>query len=182
MFANNGRLDGLRDDPTLVSHRFLPIGETDSEFAFCLLLEAIARGGDETNSFSCGVVEAIRPLIRHLSRIGEFNFLLSDGEYLFVHDAHTRMNMLHRRCLIEGCEQEVVLLVTSPSGRQDLDASGRSAGFCRWSRVRPPGNASAGGNSGVINLLVHSERNKWGVRRHGNALRPAQSPERMTRV
>jgi predicted glutamine amidotransferase len=113
VFAHNGKLDGLRDDPTLVPHRFLPIGETDSEFAFCLLLEAIARGGNETNSFRYGVVEAIRPLIRRLSRIGEFNFLLSDGECLFVH-AHTRMNMLHRRCLIAGCEQEVVLLATSP--------------------------------------------------------------------
>lgn len=111
VFAHNGKLDGLREDPVFVPRRFLPIGETDSELAFCLLLEAIACGG--TGSSRLSVVEAIWPLIDRLARIGEFNFLLSDGECLFVH-AHTHLYMLHRSCHEDGCDQEVTLLATSP--------------------------------------------------------------------
>ncbi len=113
VFAHNGKLDGLRDDPTLVPRRFLPIGETDSELAFCLLLDAIAHC-DGGASLSCsGVVEAIGALVERFSRIGEFNFLMSDGECLFVH-AHTHLYTLHRSCRTDGCEQEVTLLATSP--------------------------------------------------------------------
>ena len=113
VFAHNGRLDGLRDDPTFAPRRFLPIGETDSELAFCLLLDAIARCGCGTNFSGSGVVEEIRAVLEDLSRIGEFNFLMSDGERLFVH-AHTHLYMLHRSCRVAGCEQEVALLATSP--------------------------------------------------------------------
>jgi glutamine amidotransferase len=113
VFAHNGKLEGLRDDPRFVPRRFQPIGETDSEAAFCLLLDAIARrGGDVTASVS-GIVEAIGGLIRDLSQVGEFNFLLSDGERLFAH-SHTRLSMLHRVCAEHGCDQEVVLVATSP--------------------------------------------------------------------
>ena len=59
------------------------------------------------------MVEAIGALIEDLSRTGEFNFLMSDGERLFVH-AHTRLYALHRRCHEDTCEQEVTLLATSP--------------------------------------------------------------------
>ena len=31
VFADNGKLDGLRDDPILLPRRFLPIGETESQ-------------------------------------------------------------------------------------------------------------------------------------------------------
>ena len=113
VFAHNGKLDGLGDDPVHVPRRFRPIGETDSELAFCLLLDAIARCGGEANSSRCDAVEAIGPVIQDLSRFGEFNFLLSDGERLFVH-AHTRLYLLHRKCLEHACEQEVALLATSP--------------------------------------------------------------------
>lgn len=112
VFAHNGKLEGLGDDPGLVPRRFQPIGETDSERAFCLLLDAIAQVGDDGNSVH-HVIVAIGPLIWELSQRGEFNFLLSDGERLFVH-AHTHLHMLHRICAVDGCEQEVVLLATSP--------------------------------------------------------------------
>ncbi len=112
VFAHNGKLDGLRDDPGFVPRRFQPIGETDSERAFCLLLDAIAHVGGDADSVP-HVIAAIGPLIEELSQRGEFNFLLSDGEHLFVH-AHTHLHMLHRICAVDGCEQEVVLLATSP--------------------------------------------------------------------
>lgn len=113
VFAHNGKLEGLRDDPTFVSRRFRPIGETDSELAFCLLLDAIAERSADTDASRWDVAAAIGSLIGQLSEFGEFNFLLSDGERLFVH-AHTRLYALHRICFKDGCEQEVVLLATAP--------------------------------------------------------------------
>ncbi len=113
VFAHNGKLDRLRDVPARVPRRFRPIGETDSELAFCLLLDAIARHGGDVGSSVSGVVEAIEGLVRDFSQLGEFNFLLSDGERLFAH-SHTRLSTLHRVCAEHGCEQEVVLVATSP--------------------------------------------------------------------
>jgi predicted glutamine amidotransferase len=113
VFAHNGKLDGLREGTALVPGRFHTIGETDSELAFCLLLDAIALQEIGTNSYDFAVVDAIGGLIQHLAQYGEFNFLLSDGERLFAH-AHTRVFMAHRICREAGCEQEVVLLATAP--------------------------------------------------------------------
>lgn len=42
VFAHNGVLPGLRDSAEFVLDRFRPLGDTDSEDAFCLLLDAIA--------------------------------------------------------------------------------------------------------------------------------------------
>ena len=41
VFAHNGNLEGIWDHCTLQSTRFIPIGDTDSEFAFCCLLEKL---------------------------------------------------------------------------------------------------------------------------------------------
>jgi predicted glutamine amidotransferase len=118
VFAHNGKLDGLRDDPRFVPRRFQPIGDTDSELAFCLLLDAIGLRGGGTNSSAVAVVDTIGSLMRDFAQYGEFNFLLSDGEHLFVH-AHTHVSMLHRVCREAGCEQEVLLLATEPLTGED---------------------------------------------------------------
>ncbi len=38
MFAHNGDLDGIEQNERFSLSRFLPIGETDSEHAFCYLM------------------------------------------------------------------------------------------------------------------------------------------------
>ncbi len=115
VFAHNGKLPGLKENPAFVIKRFQPLGETDSEYAFCLLLDTIAASGRcrKDSPSVRDLVEVIGPLVGELSALGEFNFMLSDGEYLIAH-AHTHMHALHRTCGIDGCRQEVVLLATSP--------------------------------------------------------------------
>ena len=113
VFAHNGKLEGLRDNSGFASRRFKPIGETDSELAFCLLLDAIAVAGDAADLNRTAVMAAIEAQVEALSRFGEFNFIMSDGERLFVH-AHTRLSALRRICRKDGCAQEVVLLATQP--------------------------------------------------------------------
>ena len=113
VFAHNGKLPGLGDEPGLAPDRFLPIGETDSEYAFCLLLDAIAQGGDAGAASPRRLVETIAPVVGRLAGLGEFNFMLSDGEHLVAH-AHSRLHGLRRSCNQGGCRQRVVLLATSP--------------------------------------------------------------------
>lgn len=50
VFAHNGTLRGIEGDHRFATQRFLPIGETDSEQAFCALLERIAALGDGTRA------------------------------------------------------------------------------------------------------------------------------------
>lgn len=112
VFAHNGRLENLHSLAAGL-RRFHPIGETDSELAFCLLLDAVADhvGGPDLDWRKAAA--ALRPRIRRLAASGEFNFLLSDGEYLFA-NASTRLHALRRTCREAGCDQEVTLLATEP--------------------------------------------------------------------
>jgi len=84
IFAHNGTLDGFA--PRLRG-RFRPVGTTDSELAFCGILEAMR------DAFPAGMpqVGALADLLVYLtsevSRHGTFNYLLSNGELLFAHCA-----------------------------------------------------------------------------------------------
>ena len=91
LFAHNGGLDGVSNQVKLTSKRFQPVGETDSEHAFCVLLERLAplwlqSDGPPPLSRRFAVVV---DTARELARLGTLNFLYSDGEALFAH-AHQR--------------------------------------------------------------------------------------------
>lgn len=115
VFAHNGVLPGVRDSSEFVLRRFRPLGETDSEYAFCVLMDAIAASHADASREPTAdrIVETIRPLVDRLAELGEFNFLLGNGDSLIAH-AHTRLHALQRNCHTDGCKRDVVLLATSP--------------------------------------------------------------------
>ena len=85
-FAHNGDLKGIEADGRFRSEGFRPVGETDSEQAFCALLEALR------SLWSCGQVPPIgarRQLVANfaaaLRELGPANFLYCDGDALFAH-------------------------------------------------------------------------------------------------
>ncbi|MGB5810369.1 MAG: class II glutamine amidotransferase [Polyangiales bacterium] len=90
VFAHNGSLPGIEFALPLEGSRFVPMGQTDSEHAFCVLLDRL------TTLWSA---ETLPPLAPRLSLIVEFasalrsigtaNFLYFDGDTLFAH-AHKR--------------------------------------------------------------------------------------------
>lgn len=87
VFAHNGTLAGLHDDTDLDGLRSEPVGDTDSELAFCLLLERMAplwnergRTPDVRARF-----DAFAAFASAMKARGSSNFLYSDGEALFVH-------------------------------------------------------------------------------------------------
>jgi predicted glutamine amidotransferase len=139
LFAHNGDLDpgGLRAELPLGGFR--PVGDTDSEYAFCGLLErlrplwlrSVPPALDERLSAVAEFAAAVRPL-------GPANFLYSDGDALFIH-GHKRfhgdgagakppgLHVLCRRCaapsgpwVAEGlslaldADQDVILAASVP--------------------------------------------------------------------
>lgn len=115
VFEHNGKLAGIHADPRFATSRFRPVGDTDSEAAFCYLLERLgAEVPSAPGHISGGHLEAsLRDAVETLSTLGEFNFLLSDGFHLIAH-ATGRLHMLERPCSADGCEDAAVILATEP--------------------------------------------------------------------
>ncbi len=144
VFAHNGDLDArlLRERLPLGFHR--PVGDSDSEYAFCALLGRLAdlwlmTGGVPAFRERMSVVSAFAEGVRGL---GPANFLYADGDALFVH-GHRRtqaeggirppgLHVICRRCArggstlsteglavtSTGSEQHVVLVASVPLTRE----------------------------------------------------------------
>jgi glutamine amidotransferase len=82
VFAHNGDLKEFH--PTL-SGAFRPVGNTDSEQAFCFILQELrARFGDAAPALA-DLRAALAELVRGIAAHGAFNLMLSDGAALFAH-------------------------------------------------------------------------------------------------
>ncbi|THF65179.1 class II glutamine amidotransferase [Pseudothauera rhizosphaerae] len=92
-FAHNGH---LKDFDLPLRGRFTPVGSTDSEHAFCYLLEALFRRFGHTPPPTPALFEALAGLACEISGFGSFNFLLSNGDGLFAH-CSTQLHTLQRR-------------------------------------------------------------------------------------
>jgi glutamine amidotransferase len=80
VFAHNGTLKRVRRHH---HGRFCPIGTTDSEHAFCVMLDRLAQRF-ETYPSRARLSKAIAEIGGELGRGGTFNFLLGDGDNLFA--------------------------------------------------------------------------------------------------
>jgi glutamine amidotransferase len=94
VFAHNGTVSAARALPL---GRFRPMGNTDSERAFCAMLAMLERElGERYPARPADLWEAVASLGAHIGRGGTFNFLLSDGTHLFARCA-TRLCHVVRR-------------------------------------------------------------------------------------
>ena len=93
VFAHNGDLKAFA--PAL-NGAFRPVGNTDSELAFCFLLQQLrARFGDTAPS-TAELSDALRELTAEIASYGVFNMMLSDGSALYAH-CSTRLHYLIRQ-------------------------------------------------------------------------------------
>jgi glutamine amidotransferase len=92
IFAHNGHLEGF--SPALTG-QYQPVGTTDSELAFCYLLEGLRVRFGNTPPSTEMLFEALAELAVTLSRHGTFNILLSNGQALFAY-ATTRLQYVVR--------------------------------------------------------------------------------------
>ncbi len=90
VFAHNGSLRSIFTAPEFALGRFQPLGDTDSEWAFCALLErlAIARDANGRPLALERRIEIVGDFAARLRREGMANFLYSDSEYAFFHGDH----------------------------------------------------------------------------------------------
>jgi predicted glutamine amidotransferase len=92
VFAHNGNLVGIDHDGNLGFDRYRPIGTTDSEHAFCALLERIH--GLWKSACPAPTIQQRHSVVAQfatdLSRLGPANFLYTDGDALYAH-GHRRI-------------------------------------------------------------------------------------------
>ncbi|HKJ00222.1 MAG TPA: class II glutamine amidotransferase [bacterium] len=101
VFAHNGHMPGIEKLVGEAPRRFMPLGETDSEQAFCLMLNLLAERSAESGTYDPRVLAAIlRELSPHLLQLGRCNFLLSDGDWLFAHGDNS-LHSVTRSCDVE---------------------------------------------------------------------------------
>jgi glutamine amidotransferase len=93
VFAHNGT---VKDSESLRLGRYRPIGSTDSERAFCHLLEALRASHPAGPPDARALSEAIAALGAKIGRKGTFNFLLGDGERLYARCATKLCHIIRR--------------------------------------------------------------------------------------
>ncbi|PUA18067.1 class II glutamine amidotransferase [Glaciimonas sp. PCH181] len=82
VFAHNGDLKSFA--PSLHG-AFRPVGNTDSELAFCYILQELRHRFGETLPSLAQLTAALQELSSDIAQHGTFNMLLSDGSALFAH-------------------------------------------------------------------------------------------------
>ncbi|MDD2740941.1 MAG: class II glutamine amidotransferase [Rhodocyclaceae bacterium] len=82
IFAHNGNL--IDFSPPL-DGSFVPVGLTDSERAFCWLLQNLRQRFGSVAPACDTLFQAVHELTLPITEFGEFNFLLSNGDSLFAH-------------------------------------------------------------------------------------------------
>jgi predicted glutamine amidotransferase len=93
IFAHNGNLLDFTPD---FHGSFLPVGLTDSEQAFCWLLQELRSRFGSTPPAHAELFDAVHALTLEIAGHGEFNFLLSNGDWLFAH-ASTKLSYIVRQ-------------------------------------------------------------------------------------
>jgi glutamine amidotransferase len=84
-FAHNGMLAGFDVDTRRGVRRFRPVGETDSELAFCGLLDRLAPMWDQGTPNLDDRLREIAAFASELRGRGPANFLYSDGDMIVAH-------------------------------------------------------------------------------------------------
>jgi len=117
LFAHNGDVADVLVPGQFPLKHFHPVGETDSEHAFCYLLDKLHPLWREETPPVSERIKVIRAVADRLATLGPFNFLYSDGEYLYAY-GHRRLqggrpppkppglHWLSRSCQAGGSEME----------------------------------------------------------------------------
>lgn len=92
VFAHNG---DLKDYQPRLHGNFRPVGSTDSERAFCWIMQEIAKAHADVPSVA-ELTLTLRELAPKIARYGTFNFMLTNGQALWAH-ASTLLHYVERK-------------------------------------------------------------------------------------
>lgn len=123
VFAHNGMLPGIEHDRRFRARWTRPVGDTDSEHAFCALIDRLRPLWDHGVPSMHDRLDEIVDFAAELRTLGPANFLYSDGELIVAHGHRRRsdagaieppgLHVLCRRC-VESDAQEVALVASVP--------------------------------------------------------------------
>ena len=138
VFAHNGDL--FNYEPELAGC-YQPVGTTDSERAFCVILEYLRQRFEKRPDIEklCG---AIREKAYQIAQLGTFNFLLSNGEFLLAH-CSTDLHYLVRQHPFDKAELKDLDVsvdfkqVTTPRDRVAVIATEPLTANEAWTRIAP---------------------------------------------
>lgn len=102
VFAHNGDTPGVLTDPRMTPTWNFPLGSTDSERAFCVLMDRLRRTLAPEDVLDVHKkLPVIQAWARELAQHGTANFLLSDSAYLYAHRS-TQLFWVERQCRASG--------------------------------------------------------------------------------
>ncbi|MDQ2819094.1 MAG: class II glutamine amidotransferase [Pseudomonadota bacterium] len=119
VFAHNGDLKEFA--PTL-DGAFRPVGTTDSELAFCYLMQELRRRFGDTAPDLADLRVALAELCASIAVFGTFNMTLSDGAALYVHCSTRLCYIVRQYPFVTACLSDEDLTidfsqVTTPKDR-----------------------------------------------------------------
>lgn len=120
VFAHNGDLKDYK--PRLHGH-FHPVGTTDSEHAFCWIMQELCKSHVGVPSIR-EMTLTLRELAARISPYGTFNFLLSNGDALWAH-ATTSLFYLERQWPFSRAtlsDEDLSIDFSERNGRDDQTA------------------------------------------------------------
>ena len=93
VFAHNG---DLKDFAPVLDGSFLPVGSTDSELAFCYLLQCLRKRFGASLPDTAELAPFLQTICAGIAAYGTFNMMLSNGEAMFVH-CSTKLHYIVRQ-------------------------------------------------------------------------------------
>ncbi|HHF2953614.1 TPA: class II glutamine amidotransferase [Vibrio diabolicus] len=138
-FAHNGQLSGYQD---LHTGRHRPVGETDSELAFCWLLKQMEDRYPEPPKDMESVFLYVAKCCDELREKGVFNMLLSDGEYVMTYCTNhlywiTRCAPFGKAALLDEDVEINFQEETTPHDIVSVIATQPLTGNEAWQRMKP---------------------------------------------
>lgn len=139
-FAHNGQLSDYQEQlPTSTS---IPVGQTDSELAFCWLLEKIRQRFPTQPSDMSLVFHWIAQCCEELKALGVFNMLLSNGEYVMTYCTNhlywiTRRAPFGKAALLDEDVEINFQEETTPNDVVSIIATQPLTGNEHWHRMKP---------------------------------------------
>ncbi|RYE66869.1 MAG: class II glutamine amidotransferase [Oxalobacteraceae bacterium] len=122
VFAHNGDLKGFAP---VLDGAFRPVGTTDSELAFCFLLQSLRREFGDTAPTRAALAGALERIIPGIAAHGTFNMMLSDGTALYTHCSTKLCYVVRKHPFVTACLSDEDLSVdfsqvTTPDDRVSI--------------------------------------------------------------
>jgi glutamine amidotransferase len=139
IFAHNGTLEDF--SPKLDGF-YRPVGTTDSERAFCYMLEGLRRQSPDEQPPLERCFSTLGDITRELAGHGRFNYLLSNGEYLIAHCADNLCYILRHAPFAQAhlIDDDVTVdfsALTTPDDKVALIATTPLTDNETWTEMRP---------------------------------------------